>query len=127
FIAVCLLSGYAWMLIAGLIGLWSPSLMPGSTYDAFLHSILVGFVFSMIFGHAPMIFPAVTGVKVPYHPTFYVPLILLHISLITRITGDLLFIPHCRVGGGILTAIALVLFILGTVAAVVRGKQQKKT
>lgn len=127
FIAVCLLSGYAWMLIGGLIGLWSPSLQPGSSYDAFLHTILVGFVFSMIFGHAPIIFPAVTKVKVPYHPTFYVPLIVLHASLFARIAGDLFFIPHCRVGGGMLNAIALALFVMGTAAAVVRGRHQVNT
>ena len=38
----------------------------------------LGFVFSMVFGHAPIIFPAVLRVAVPYHPVFYVPLALLH-------------------------------------------------
>ena len=126
FIAVCLLSGYAWLLVGGLIGLWSPGLQPGSSYDAFLHAILVGFVFSMIFGHAPIIFPAVTGVKIPYHPTFYIPLIVLHASLAARVAGDLLLIPHCRSIGGAINVLALVLFILGTVAAVIRGKRQIK-
>jgi hypothetical protein len=123
FIAVCLLSGYAWLLIGGLVGLWSPILQPGSSYDAFLHAIFVGFVFSMIFGHAPVIFPAVARVKIPYHPAFYLPLIVLHASLIARVAGDVLAIPHCRSAGGALNAVALMLFVLSTVAAVIRGKR----
>ena len=45
-------------------------------------------MFSMVFGHAPIIFPAVLRVAVPYHPTFYVPLALLRGSLILRLAGD---------------------------------------
>lgn len=124
YIAVCLLSGYVWLLVAGAIGLMSPVLMPGSGYDAFLHAIFVGFVFSMIFGHAPVIFTALAKVKVPYHPVFYVPLIMLHISLLARIAGDLLPIPHCRLAGGTLNAAALALFILVIAVSVMRGRHQ---
>jgi len=35
-------------------------------YDAFLHAVLLGFVFAMIFGHAPIIFPAVLGIRIPF-------------------------------------------------------------
>jgi hypothetical protein len=125
FIAVCLMSGYLWLAVGGLVGLLSKHLMPSSSYDAFLHAILVGFVFSMIFGHAPIIFPAVAKVRIPYHPTFYLPLIVLHVSLIARISGDLLLDPLCRSIGGALNAIALLLFLLSMVSAVVRSKRQK--
>ena len=124
FIAVCLMSGYIWLLVGALIGLHSPQLMQGSTYDAFLHAILIGFVFSMIFGHAPIIFPAVAKVKIPYHATFYLPLIVLHASLITRIAGDLLQQHQSRSLGGALNAIALLLFVISTASAVIRGKRQ---
>lgn len=125
FIAVCLMSGYVWLLVGGLVGLLTPHLMPSSSYDAFLHTLLVGFVFSMIFGHAPIIFPAVAKVKIPYHPTFYLPLIVLHVSLIARVAGDLLQNQHSRSIGGALNAIALLLFVLSTVSAVIRSKRQK--
>ena len=39
----------------------------------------------MVFGHAPIIFPAVLRVAVPYHATFYLPLALLHASLAVRL------------------------------------------
>ncbi|HEY3327783.1 MAG TPA: hypothetical protein VGK14_11530 [Novimethylophilus sp.] len=124
FIAACLLSGYAWLLVGAVIGLFTPQLMPGSSYDAFLHAVLLGFVFSMIFGHAPIILPAVARIKMAYHPTFYVPLLVLHVSLAARIAGDLLQIPHCRSAGGALNALALLLFVLSTVGAVIRGNRQ---
>jgi len=126
FIAVCLVSGYVWLLIGALVGLLSQHLIPGSSYDAFLHAILVGFVFSMIFGHAPIIFPAVARVRIPYHPTFYLPLIVLHASLVVRIAGDLLQYPHSRIVGGALNAVAILLFVLSTVIAIVRGKRLKR-
>ncbi len=124
FIAACLLSGYAWLMAGALLGLLSPNLMPGSSYDAFLHAILVGFVFSMIFGHAPVIFPAVAKVRLPYHPVFYLPLIVLHVSLLARIAGDLLHHPVVRSAGAALNAIALLLFVLGMASAAIRGKKQ---
>jgi len=39
-----------------------------------LHSIFVGFTISMIFGHAPIILPAVLNRMLPYHPSFYLSL-----------------------------------------------------
>ena len=83
---------------------------------------MLGFVFSMVFGHAPIIFPAVLRVAVPYHPVFYVPLALLHLSLALRLAGDLAVQPDWRSMGGALNAVALLAFILNTIAAVIRGK-----
>ena len=79
YIAVCLLSGYVWLALGGAL------LAAALAYDAALHAIFVGFVFSMVFGHAPVILPAVLRVKLPYHPALYAPLVLLHLSLAVRI------------------------------------------
>src|SRR5690606_17708518 len=59
-----------------------------------------GFVFSMIFAHAPIILPAVSGRAVAYSPVFYSNLALLHASLVVRIAGDLLALPAVRGWGG---------------------------
>lgn len=120
FIAVCLLSGYGWLAVGALFGLL-PATSDIAARDAFLHAVLLGFVFSMVFGHAPIIFPAVTRFAIPYHPLFYVHLAALHLSLLVRIAGDLSNNPDLRSLGGALNAIAIVLFILNTIAAVVRG------
>jgi hypothetical protein len=76
--AVCLLAGYVWLAVGGaLIALQGYS-------GAALHAILVGFVFSMVFGHAPIILPAVLRKPFPYHRALYAPLALLHGSLALR-------------------------------------------
>ena len=120
FIAVCLLSGYAW-LAAGSLALLAAGSLTGAAYDAVLHAILIGFVFSMVFGHAPIIFPAVVRVKMPYHWTFYLPLLALHASLLMRLAGSGLMLPELQSLGGLLNAAALVLFILSTISSVIRG------
>ena len=122
FIAVCLLSGYAWLAIGSTMLLAAGGLA-GAAYDAVLHAILIGFVFSMVFGHAPIIFPAVVRVRMPYHWTFYLPLLALHASLLMRLAGDGLMLPELRSLGGLLNAAALVLFILNTVSSVIRGSR----
>jgi len=128
FIAVCLLSGYAWLAIAGISILVSGGLdFGGVAYDAALHAVLLGFVFSMVFGHAPIIIPAVLRSAVPYHPYFYAPLALLHASLIARLAGDIVISPELRAWGGVLNGVALVAFVIGTIAAVVRGRLAAKS
>lgn len=124
YIAAALICGYAWLLLAGVIGLSLPQLYAGSSYDAFTHAIFLGFVFSMIFGHAPIIFPAITKVKIPYHPSFYLPLILLQVSLLLRLSGDFIYMANLRKAGGILHAISIVLFILVLAVSVFRNKNK---
>lgn len=122
FIAVCLLSGYAWLALGSAIIVFEGGLAPGSmSYDAALHALTLGFVFAMVFGHAAIIFPAVLRVAVPYHPTFYVPLLLLHLSLAVRLSGDALGDFALTRVGGMLNAVALAAFILAMISAVVRG------
>lgn len=123
FVAICLISGYVWLVIGGLIGLYSPQLTHLS-YDAFLHAIMLGFVFSMIFGHAPIIFPAVAKIKISYHPSFYLPLLTLHISVMVRIAGDLLANTLYRQLGGALNGIALLLFFITLITAIARSQRQ---
>jgi hypothetical protein len=123
FIAICMLSGYGWLMIAGSITLAAGLFPDGSlSYDAALHAITLGFTFSMVFGHALIIFPAVVRVAIPYRSFLYIPLIILHLSLTLRITGDLAALPDLRYAGGALNAIALLSFILFTAFAASRKK-----
>jgi hypothetical protein len=75
----------------------------------------------MVFGHAPIIFPAILGVRLPYHRLFYLPLAVLHLSLVLRVAGTLLEAVPMRSAGGALNAAALALFVLGVVVSVARG------
>lgn len=127
FIAVCLLSGYLWLAVGGAVLLAAGTPAPGTaSYDAALHALLLGFVFSMVFGHAPIIFPAVLRVAVPYHPSFYAPLALLHASLALRLAGDASGQFGWTRSAGMLSAIALAAFIVSTATAVLRGRRSAR-
>ncbi len=79
YVAACLLAGYFWL------GLGGALMALATAYDAALHAVFVGFVFSMVFGHAPVILPAVLRIRYPYHPVLYLPLAVLHLSLALRV------------------------------------------
>ncbi len=128
FIAICLVSGYLWLLVGGLLSIAIGGMAAGPHYDAILHAIFLGFVFSMIFGHAPIILPAVTGRTIPYTPLFYLPLAMLHVSLALRIAGDLaMWLPGRRIGA-LLNGVALLLFLVVNAAAAIRqaGREEKR-
>lgn len=126
FIAVCLLSGYVWLAVGGLSMVVHGGLgFGGAAYDAALHAVLLGFVFSMVFGHAPVILPAVLRIALPYQAYFYAPLAVLHVSLLLRIAGDVASLPDWRAWGGALNAVALLAFVLGNIIAVIRGRRPK--
>jgi len=110
FVAACLLAGYAWLGIAGLIAVASPQIWSGFGYDAYIHAVLLGFVMSMVFGHAPIIFPAVLERPITFHPAAWIPLALLHIAVATRIVADVITNMDLRQTAGILTAVSIALY-----------------
>jgi hypothetical protein len=125
FIAACLLPGYVWLIIGGLLWLiYGGQFVAGPIYDAMLHVIFLGFVFSMIFGHAPIIIPAVLDSPLSYSPHFYVHLSLLHFSLFLRVAGDLMLSVPLRRWGGVLNEVAIVLFLIVTVIALIGGRKR---
>ena len=77
----------------------------------------------MIFGHAPIIFPAVAKVRIPYHPFFYLPLAVLHVSVLARLIGDLSSNLALGQAAGVANALALLLFIVTMVISVARGQK----
>jgi hypothetical protein len=111
FAAVCLLAGYAWLTVGGALGIWYGAVYAGFSYDALLHAVLLGFVFSMVFGHAPIIFPALSGHAITFHPAAYSYVLLLHLSLALRETGDWTGWLPGRMWGGLLNVAAVLLFI----------------
>lgn len=123
YIAYCLFAGFLWLGLGGILQLYFGGVYAGPYYDAALHAIFVGFVISMIFGHAPIIFPAILGAPVIYRPAFYAHLILLHLSLIIRILGDLTDQLAVRRWGGFLNEAAILLFLGMTVYSLIKGNK----
>lgn len=124
YIAVCLFGGFLWLGAAGGLYLAFGGLSGGPVYDAALHAAFVGFVFAMIFGHAPIIFPAILGAPLNFKPAFYLHLALLHLSLLMRLAGDLAPEVTLRQWGGMLNAVAILLFLVltaGSIASRPRG------
>jgi hypothetical protein len=114
YIAASLMLGYVWLAVGGVIGMWQGALYAGPVYAALLHAFLLGFVFSMIFGHAPIILPAVTGLRLDYHPIFYAHLALLHVTLIYRMVGNLALGFGAQQWSGLLNVVAVLLFLVVT-------------
>ncbi len=124
FMAVCLLSGHLWLGVGGCLWLsLGHAFAAGPYYDAMLHAIFLGFVFSMIFGHAPIILPAVLGVALPFRRTFYAHWALLHLSLLLRVGGALAGWTPGQKWGGLGNALAIVLFIAASARAAARGPE----
>lgn len=128
FIALSLIMGYFWLLMGGVLALWYGHIPAGPLFSAIYHCIFVGFVFSMIFGHAPVILPALLMKPLFYRPFFYLHLFLLHGSLIIRVAGELGGVLLLRQSGGIGNALAIGLFLLFTLLSLLlppRDKLQK--
>jgi hypothetical protein len=120
YIALCLLSGYGWLMVAGALGLGGAFESGHAWRDAALHALTLGFVFSMVFGHAPIILPSVAGVKVKFHGSFYLPLAALHLTLLLRVAGA--FAADLRGIGALANALTLALFVAVLLVGVARGR-----
>lgn len=117
-----LIFGYAWLLVSGLWMAGFPSVQSGFHYDAALHAFFLGFVLSMIFAHAPIIFPSVAGIDLPFSNRFYLHFALLHFSLALRIGADAAGSAAGRKWGGLLNAAALILFLLNSVSSALAAR-----
>ncbi|MCP4808870.1 MAG: hypothetical protein GY913_06455 [Proteobacteria bacterium] len=122
YIAVALLSGYAWLAVGGALSSVAAAAPSGLLYDAMLHAVLVGFVIAMIFGHAPIVLPAVLGTRSPWHPAMYLGLGVLHLSVLARIAGDLAAREELRTVGSYGHVAAIVLFAAAAVTGLATSR-----
>lgn len=125
YVAIALLSGYFSLLLSALFIILADSAPLG--YDVFVHGIFIGFVFSMIFAHGPIVLPGVLGiiVKPPYHPLLYVWLIALHLSWLSRAAADLMLDIQLRKYSGLLSTIAILGYFTSLVIVAIRANRAK--
>jgi hypothetical protein len=122
YMAVCLIVGYLWLAVGGILWLlFAEFFSAGPRYDAMLHSIFLGFVFSMIFAHAPIILLTITGLALPFRNAFYLHAGLLHLSLLLRVAGDLGLWLSLQQWGGLLNTLTILIFLINNVRAVKLG------
>jgi hypothetical protein len=68
-----------------------------------------------------VIFPGVLGIAIPFRPRFLAHVALLHASLLLRVASDLAGWDAGRRAGGLLNALAILLFLASTAAAAGRA------
>lgn len=128
FMACAMLGGYAWLAVAGSVWLVSGPVLSGRGYDAVLHAVFLGFVLSMIMAHAPVILPAVIRRPLPYRPVMYVPLALLHATLLLRVlVGDARGVDLAVQVGGVGNIVALLLFVVLAAGSAIAGPRTPAT
>jgi hypothetical protein len=120
YMAVCLLAGYVWLTVAGVLWAVNGQIASGHAYDAAVHAVFFGYAMSMVLGHAPVILPAVLRVRLPHHRRDYAVLVLLHVSFAIRILGgDLAGVDTLRVIGGSLGVVTLLAFVANAISSIV--------
>lgn len=119
--AQCLTIGYLWLLTGALLGLYGVA-APGALAATGLHAVLLGFVFAMVFGHAPIILPALLRLRPEYSGWARVPLWLLAASLLLRIAAGALADSRLSAVAGTGHALAIIGFAIVMATAVARGR-----
>lgn len=111
--ARCLRLGYAWLALAAAWGL--VNVLRGTALDASgpLHLLLLGFVFAMVFGHAPIVLPALLRrpIAAPTRASF-APVLLMSVAVALRGGAEAVGAAPWRAWGGALQALAIVAFAL---------------
>lgn len=126
FMGACLLIGAVWLAAAGALLAWHGPQQVGLVYDAVWHAVFAGFTFAMIFAHAPVVLPAVIGVRMPYQPGFWVHMVGFQAATITRLVADFAGLASLRTGAGIASGLMLALFAISSAAAVIGARRVAK-
>lgn len=116
-----------WLLVAGSLLLWFGWPETGPVHDAVLHAALVGHVLGTVFAHAPTMLASVAAVRVPFTNALYAPVLLLHLSLLTRVAGDIGGSLAVRRAGSLGNAAALMAFAVVAVATASRAARDRAT
>ncbi|HEX5141244.1 MAG TPA: hypothetical protein VFX19_09885 [Dehalococcoidia bacterium] len=126
FSAAGVLTAYAWLVVTGAM-LLAWGIEPGLRYDAVVHACFIGFVFTAIIAHEPIIVPAVTGLRFTYTPALYLPLLLLNGGLVARVAADLAEDNEVRRWAGMVQAIAILLFLAISAASLFAGSLRRSS
>lgn len=125
YVAVSLLCGYVALLLTGILFITFSN--HWLAYDALVHTFFLGFAFSMIFAHGPIILPGLLGSIVkPFHKILYLWLVLLHSSWLLRIFADAHSNVTLRKISGLISAIAIVSYFVTMAFLTIRAQRHGK-
>lgn len=123
FMGTCMLSAYAWGLLAALI--WMAAPLDSSTYwgDMALHALAVGFIMTMVIAHVCMIVPSVIRRPLPFHPLLWGAWALMQVGLLIRLLGAIRLYTPLWKAGNLLNVLGILSMMLTVVYLAARGKQ----
>lgn len=123
YIASNLIAGYFWLAVTGILLFFAP--VYSLVYDATLHAFFIGFMFSMIFAHGPIILPGVAGIlKRPYHPVLYAWGAILQFSLVMRIACDFMEWTKLREFSSLVNVITVLGFFINVFILMIAGARE---
>jgi hypothetical protein len=128
YIGIGLRVGYVWLTLNGIVLCFLD--YHSFHYDLYLHTFFLGFTFSMIWAHAPIILPLVLNIKQnPYHPILWIGWAVFQISLLGRVLSTLVFNLDLRSWFGIVNGWSILL-LFGMMAIItgikiVKGQSMK--
>ncbi len=109
--ARCLRLGYGWLALAAFWGLLRASQGQPLVGPGPLHMLLLGFVFAMVFGHAPIVLPALLRRAIaPPSALMLAPVLLMSAAVTLRALGDGLTSPALRAFSGTAQVLAIATF-----------------
>lgn len=114
--------GYGWLGIAALLGLAGLAGVPAASQAAG-HALWLGFVFAMVFGHAPIILPALARLRPAYVPWARLAIVALSASLALRIVALMTEQPAALAWAGAGHALAIAWFALAMLTGVWRARR----
>ncbi len=118
---ITLTLGYLWLLASAVFMIFVNN--GAFALDALLHSFFLGFTISMLFAHGPLIFPTLLGkTGQRFHGLLWIWLSIFQLSVVTRITADLLTMPLLRKWAGMVNGITILFFLITMFVLVQKGR-----
>jgi hypothetical protein len=120
YIGIGLRVGYVWLTLHGIVLCFFG--MHVLYYDLYIHTFFLGFAFSMIWAHAPIILPMVLNIREnPYHLILWIGWTVFQLSLLGRIMFSLLGMPEWRTLFGVINGWTIIgMFVLMAVITLVK-------
>jgi len=127
YVAFCLVAGYVWLAVAGVLSIRYAGLVSGGFYGAFVHAFFLGFLMSVLFGHGPILIPSMLGLYLTLRKSMSVGPYLLQAGLLLQAGGGFFSYAPARQWGGMLSAAAILYFVVTLTWTLYRDNRRDET